>query len=94
VEREKILGVRRDLGRRLSEIRMARGMTQAQVAVEMGVDVKYIKDFEGGRQPNPTLQTIMSFAHAVDARVGELFVPPTTRKRRKAGRPKKVVAGS
>ena len=43
-------------------LRLAQGLTQAQVAERAGVDYKYYQRFEAGRTPDPSLKWIETLA--------------------------------
>jgi transcriptional regulator with XRE-family HTH domain len=76
----------RDAGRRLAEFREARGLTQQELAEELGVSMRYVQRVEGGGE-NLTLRSLAGYASVLGATIAEIFQPPTTRKRR-VGRPK------
>ena len=59
-----------DFGRRLREMRLSRGMSQMQLAHEVGLDPTYISSVERGRR-NISLVNIHSLAVA-------LSVPPAS----------------
>ena len=75
-------------GRRVAECREERGLTQQQLAEELGAAVKWVQEVEGGRQ-NVTLSSITRIANTVGVEVRVLFDPPRSA-RRKPGRPKKA----
>jgi transcriptional regulator with XRE-family HTH domain len=77
-----------DVGRRLAELREARGLTQQEVADELGVSMRHVQAVEAGTK-NLTLRSIAVFANAVRARLPEVFEPPIA-SRRGPGRPKKT----
>lgn len=79
----------RDVGRRVAELRAARGWTQEALAERAGVSLTYVRQVEGGGE-NLTIETICKFAalFSVDAR--ELFDLPASREK-KRGRPKKLL---
>jgi transcriptional regulator with XRE-family HTH domain len=80
--------VLRDVGRRVAEIRIARGMTQEQFAEQvLGVSLKYCQAVEAGRE-NLTIVSLVRLANKVRAPVSRLFDPPASRKVR-PGRPPK-----
>jgi transcriptional regulator with XRE-family HTH domain len=76
-----------DVGRRLADLREARGLSQQELADEMGVTMRYIQSVEGGSQ-NLTLRSLASWASLLRVPVADLFASPSTRKRR-PGRPKR-----
>lgn len=79
--------VLRDLGRKIAELRHARGLTQAGLAERSGIDAKYLQLLEGGRQ-NTTIATLVCIAQALRATLSELLEPPTARPPRRPGRPR------
>jgi len=60
------------LGKRLRELRKARGLTQEQVAEKAKIDPKHWQELEGGRT-NPTLATLVGGAKALGVKLAELF---------------------
>jgi transcriptional regulator with XRE-family HTH domain len=81
--------VRCALGRRVSEIRNERGMTQRQLADAMRHrGVNYVVRVEAG-QVNLTIDQITKLANALRTSVESLFVRPRTTHPRRPGRPKK-----
>jgi methanogenic corrinoid protein MtbC1/DNA-binding XRE family transcriptional regulator len=61
------------LGRRVQELRTARGWTQQQLADQAGLDRTYISGLERGRE-NPTLGALLRLARALEASVDRLVV--------------------
>ena len=64
--------VRRLVGRNVRRLRIAAGLSQAELAVRMGVDRAYISGLELG-QRNPTVVTLWHVAQALGVRVGALL---------------------
>ena len=60
------------LGRRVRELRHARGWTQEQLAERAVLSYKFIGEIERGTV-NPTLSTLVSLADALDTAVSKLF---------------------
>jgi transcriptional regulator with XRE-family HTH domain len=58
-------------GERIRYLRQARALTQEQLAERAGVHPTFISNIERGWS-QPTLRTILSLAHALDSRPGEL----------------------
>ncbi len=58
-------------GRHLRELRLARGLTQAQVAERCGTMVPVISNLERGMTV-PTLSTLLHLANALKCTMGEL----------------------
>jgi transcriptional regulator with XRE-family HTH domain len=75
------------LGRRIAELRSARGLTQEQFAERYGTSVRYFQEIEAGRE-NLTLDSLVRIARLLKVRVRDLFDEPT-RPRAKPGRPPK-----
>lgn len=71
---EKPLTVQ-DFGRRMRELRKARGFSQEGFALQVNLDRTYVGGIERGER-NPGLKVILRIADALDVAVGELFVPP------------------
>jgi transcriptional regulator with XRE-family HTH domain len=61
-------------GRHLRELRLARGLTQKDVAERSGVLVPYLSLLESGARL-PTLTTLMRLAAALGCKVSELAKP-------------------
>lgn len=68
----RLKDLRGRLGRRVRALRQARGWTQEQFAERAALSYKFIGEIERGRG-NPTLQTLISVAEALDLSVGALF---------------------
>jgi methanogenic corrinoid protein MtbC1/DNA-binding XRE family transcriptional regulator len=64
------------LGRRVQELRSARGWTQQQLADAAGLDRTYISGLEHGKQ-NPTIGALLRLATALEAKLDHLVVPGT-----------------
>lgn len=77
----------RDVGRRVAELRLARGLTQEALAERLDVATRWVQAVEGGRE-NLTIGTLATFANALRAPMIDFFTAPTTPKAR-PGRPKR-----
>ena len=75
-----------DIGRRIAELRLSRGLTQEQLADDLRVSAKYVQRCEQGT--NTTVRTLVRFANALGTRTAELFRVPKRRQIRK-GRPRR-----
>jgi transcriptional regulator with XRE-family HTH domain len=64
--------VRRMVGQSVRKLRLAAGISQAQLAERMGVDRAYVSGLEQG-QRNPTVVTLWHLARALGVRMGALF---------------------
>jgi transcriptional regulator with XRE-family HTH domain len=74
--RRKPQSVLRDVGRRIAEIRVSRGMTQEQFAEKvLRVSLKYLQRVEGGAE-NLTILSLAKLANRVRVSVRELFDSP------------------
>jgi transcriptional regulator with XRE-family HTH domain len=72
--------VRRLVGGNVRRLRTAAGLTQAELAVRMGVDRAYVSALELGAR-NPTVVTLWHVAQALEVRIVLLFADRTrTRK--------------
>lgn len=60
-------------GNRVKALRTRAGLTQEALADRMGMHVVYIGNIERGRGENPTFQTLMKLAQALEAEPWELF---------------------
>lgn len=60
-------------GQRLRELRKAKGMTQMDLANEVGINFTYLSKLETGVVPPPREKTIMALATVLDADLDELF---------------------
>jgi transcriptional regulator with XRE-family HTH domain len=72
-------------GHRLRRLRRAAGLTQRQLAKEVGVDFSYISKLENGRLPPPAAETVMRICDVLGVRPGHLFtasgkIPPEIEK--------------
>ncbi|MBI5532154.1 MAG: helix-turn-helix transcriptional regulator [Deltaproteobacteria bacterium] len=78
--------VLRDVGRRIAELRAARGHTQEAFAERLRVTVQYEQRVEAGRE-NLTVQSLVKLAGELGVLVADLFAAPAVRTRR-PGRPR------
>lgn len=60
------------MGKRLSEVRVKRGLTQEKLAHEAGLNRAYVGYIERGER-NPSIATIAKLAKALKIEVSELF---------------------
>lgn len=85
VDPEKLV---RQIGRRVAELRRTTGLTQAQLAEQIGVSVQYISRVELGT--NLTIHTLVKLANALRVQPTELFATPSSDALRvNRGRPRK-----
>lgn len=73
----------RNLGRRIAELRRARGLTQEKAAERLGMLAPNYARIEQGRL-NVTIDTLMRVVRMLgdDVTIADLFVPPTTTEQR------------
>jgi transcriptional regulator with XRE-family HTH domain len=80
-------GLLRDIGRRIAELRIERGLTQQEFAGQLRIAVRYLARLEAGGQ-NMTIHRLVWLARALRVRVVDLLKPPRTREV-SVGRPKR-----
>jgi transcriptional regulator with XRE-family HTH domain len=68
------MDMRKLVGRNVRAVRLARGMTQEQLADESGFSQQYISDLERGRR-NPTIVSLYELAQALHSTPVELLTP-------------------
>lgn len=79
----------RQVGRRIAELRRAKGLTQQGFGTKISASVQWISRVENGEQ-NLTLATMVKLARALGVRVAALFELPESNPEKTArGRPKK-----
>lgn len=64
--------VRRMVGRNVRRLRIAAGLSQAELANRMGVDRAYVSGLELG-QRNPTILTLWHLAQAMGVKIRPFF---------------------
>lgn len=75
------------VGRRVAELRSARGWTQDQFSERIGIDPTHLRKIEGGRL-GLNVYSLVRLANGLGCEsVAELFVEPTSREVR-PGRPR------
>ena len=67
------------LGRRLTHLRWAVGLSRTCLARRAGVSRHLIQSLEQGRTRNPTLLTLIGLANGLDVEIHELFEGVLTR---------------
>lgn len=73
---EAVDGALEQIGRRVAELRAARGLTQAVFAERIGLQISYVQRVEAGEQ-NLTVRTLVRLAAALECEhLGELFAAP------------------
>jgi len=64
-----------NIGNRIRELRLARGLTMNDLADAVGVDQANISRLETGKQKSFTEQSLNKIANALNVSLGELFIP-------------------
>jgi len=78
----------RQIGRRVAELRIERGLTQEAFSVVLRSTVQWVSQVEAGR--NLTIHTLAKIANALDVTVAELLIEPKPEARAvRRGRPRK-----
>ena len=72
--------VRRMVGRNVKRLRIAAGLSQAQLAERMGVDRAYVSGLELG-QRNPTVVTLWHIAKALGVKLRPFFDEENSRRK-------------
>ena len=76
MEKADLLSVRKRFGRRVRDLRKARGYSQEAFAHECSIHRTYMGDVERGER-NIALDNIVKIANALDMELSELFVEVT-----------------
>ena len=82
----------RAVGRRIAELRRAKGWTQEQFAAEAEVLIGYVRRVEGGYE-NLSLESLEKIATLLDVDVVDLLKPPREPEARR-GRPPRASRAS
>ena len=61
-----------ELGKRIKYLRNKRNLTQLELAINCGIEAKYLSDIENGRR-NPTLKILNKIALGLHVTLEELF---------------------
>jgi transcriptional regulator with XRE-family HTH domain len=64
--------IKEHFGKRVRELRLARGLSQEELAFRAGVHRTYLGSIERGER-NPALKNIAAIAKALDVTLSELF---------------------
>jgi transcriptional regulator with XRE-family HTH domain len=78
--------VRRLVGRNVKRLRIAAGLSQAQLAERMGVDRAYVSGLELG-QRNPTIVTLWHLGEGLGVKLRMFFEEEKARRRPRQVRP-------
>lgn len=68
------MDIREQFGRILRDARVAKGLTQEELAFRAGMSVPYLSDIERGRS-SPSLSMLVDLAVALDMHLAELVGP-------------------
>jgi transcriptional regulator with XRE-family HTH domain len=79
----------RNIGRRIAELRTARGYTQQAAADRLKCTARYVQAVEAGRV-NLSVRALVDWANLVRAPLAALVARPLSRARRRPGRPPKA----
>jgi transcriptional regulator with XRE-family HTH domain len=78
-----------DIGRRIAELRDAKGWTQEVLAEHVKMATQNVARLEQGRS-DFRVSTLVRISRVLGVDVGALFELPSSRRKRKPGRPRKV----
>ena len=65
--------VEETFGQKMRALRRAAGVTQRELAKQVGVDFSYVSKLENGRLPAPAAETIVRFAQILDCTTEDLL---------------------
>lgn len=68
-----LLQQRRDIGRRIRELRIERGLSQETLSEQAGIDRKTVNRTELGELYNASVEVLLLIAHALDVPPDRLF---------------------
>lgn len=74
-ENEADLLLQRQVGERIREIRLAKGISQEQLAHEIGLHRTYVGSLERGER-NPSLQVVSRLARLLEVTTNQLLTVP------------------
>jgi transcriptional regulator with XRE-family HTH domain len=66
------MSVKELIGKRIKEARQAKGLSQESLSERIGMSAKYLSSVERGKE-NPTLDTLIKLADALEVETSELF---------------------
>lgn len=81
--------VLRNLGRRIAELRRERGLTQQQVADQLGITSRYVQAVEAGRV-NVSVRALVDLANVLRMPMAAFMEVPRSRAARRPGRPRRI----
>ena len=67
------MDIKRAVGKRIKTVRQRRGLTQDQLAEQVGLSPKYISGIERGVE-NPTMEILLRVAKALEVEPYDLFL--------------------
>ena len=79
MEANKLNELRRFIGQRVKETRLAKGLTQERACAQCTVSIDQWSRVETGTAPNPTLGTLVEIANALGVVVSDFFPKPDER---------------
>jgi transcriptional regulator with XRE-family HTH domain len=82
----------RNLGHRVIELRLARGLTQEQLAEVVGWLPRQVQRVEAG-EANLSLEKLVTLANGFDISLSELLTLPARKAARRPGRPSRGSRG-
>lgn len=65
--------IAKNIGRRIAELRAARGLSQEQFSDRLGVSLRYFQSLEAGEQTSLGLPSLVKIARALHVQVAALF---------------------
>lgn len=80
---------RREVGQQLRRARLDAGLTQTEVAAQIGTSTSYISEIENGRH-NVTMDTLDAIATAIGVEVTIQIQPAKPKRATKPGAPKQA----
>ena len=60
------------LGRKIADLRKAKGFTQEELAEKIEISSKYLSSIERGKE-NPTLNTLIKLSESLDVNLNDIF---------------------
>jgi XRE family transcriptional regulator, fatty acid utilization regulator len=71
------------VARRITELRLAAGMTQQELAVKAGLSISNLSQIEQGKRKDPRISTVSALAAALGVDVTELLRESSSRQQKK-----------
>lgn len=68
----EIMEAKKLIGLRIKSLRHSEGLSQEELAERMGISSKYLSSIERGKE-NPTLDTVIKLAGALEIELSEIF---------------------